>query len=307
MKHPIRRRLMYLAFRGLRALTQRLPLRLAHAVGRLLGGLAYGLLVGQRRSALGHLHYAFGESLKPSQRRAIVWRLFRNLGQNMTEWLSLPTWSAQDIQALVTSEGLDHLRRALAAGNGAIVITAHFGNWELIPLYLRSLGFEGGVLARRLRYPEYESFMISARGSYGVPTLARGSLTEVAKLLRANQIVGMLPDQDVDSLEGIFVQFFGHPTHTPIGPAALSLMTGAPIVPCFLIREGERFRLVVEPPLHAPQAADRTQAMTALTQAWSEVVESYIRRFPDHWVWMHRRWKTQPAHSTKHTALSTQH
>jgi len=286
---------MYLAFQGLHAFTQRLPLRVARAIGRLLGVLAYGLLVSQRRIALSHLHRAFGESLTLSQRRAIVRRLFRNLGQNLVEWLSLPRWSAQDIQALIAGEGLEHLRQALAGGNGAIVITAHFGNWELIPVYLRSLGFEGGVLARRLRYPEYEAFMISMRGAYGVPTLARGSLQEVATLLRANQIVGMLPDQDIDSLEGVFVTFFGHPAHTPVGPAALSMMTGAPIVPCFLIREGGRFRFVVEPPLQAPQAADRSAAMAALTQAWSDVVESYIRRFPDHWVWMHRRWKTQPS------------
>lgn len=308
MKHPIRRRLMYLGFQGLRGLAQVLPLSAARLLGRALGRLAYALLRGQRRLTEDHLRLAFAQTLTPRAQRAIARRLFANLGQTAMEWLALPKLSSQALQRLIASEGVEHVRQALARGNGAILLTAHFGNWELIPLYLRSLGFEGGVLARRLRYPEYESFLIHARGSRGIHTFARGSLKDVAKVLRGNQIIGMLPDQDIDSLEGVFVDFFGRPAYTPVGPAALSVMTGAPIVPVFIVREGATFRLVIEPPIEPAQAqgADRAQLLTTLTQAWSRVVESYIRRFPDQWVWMHRRWKTQPtiAHSTKHTALS---
>ena len=285
---------MYLGFQGLRAAVQVLPLSAARLLGRTLGAITYGLLRATRRLSIDQLEYALGPSLTLSERRRIARRVFRNLGQSVIEWLLLPRLSTDEIQRLVTSEGVEHVRRALSKGSGVILVSAHFGNWELAPLYLKSLGFEGGVLARRLRYPEYESFLITMRGSRGVPTLARGSLKEVARLLRANQIVGMLPDQDVDSLEGVFVDFFGHPAYTPLGPAALSLMTGAPILPCFVIREGTRFRLVIEPPLQGPQTIDRAQALTRLTQAWSNVVESYIRRYPDQWVWMHRRWKTQP-------------
>ncbi|MBI2105133.1 MAG: LPS export ABC transporter periplasmic protein LptC [Candidatus Omnitrophica bacterium] len=304
MKHPVRRRLMYLGFQGLRGAAQWLPLGAAQGLGRGLGLAAYGLLGVQRRLALRHLEGAFGPALTPAQRRRVARGVFRNLGQNAMEWLALPRRSPERLQRLITADGVEHLRAALAQGRGVIGITAHFGNWELIPFYFASLGFEGGVLARRLRYPEYESFLVEMRQARGVRTYARGSLRDVAALLRANQIVGMLPDQDVDSLEGIFVEFFGRAAYTPIGPAALSIMTGAPIIPCFLIREGGprhlwwrggRFHLVVEPPLTAPQGADRPQAMAALTRAWSQVVESYIRRYPDHWVWMHRRWKTQPA------------
>ncbi len=299
---------MYLGFQGLRALIQRLPLEAARGIGRGLGAAAYAVLGAQRRLTLEHLRFAFGQQWSDAQRRLVARGVFWNLGQTAMEWLRLPVLSNTQLQQLITCEGLDHLRQALAGGNGAIVMTAHFGNWELISPYFRTLGFEGGVLARRLRYPEYESFLIDLRGSRGIHTFARGSLKDVAKVLRANQIVGMLSDQDMDSLEGIFVNFFGHPTYTPIGPAALSLMTGAPIIPCFIIREGGRFRLRIEPPLRAPQGMDRSQAMAALTQAWSDVIEAYIRRYPDHWVWMHRRWKTQPkpAHRTEPTADSAQ-
>jgi len=295
MKHPIRRRLMYFGFHGLRLSAQALPAGLSRALGASLGLLAYGLLRSQRRLTQAHLAFALGESVSLPQRRRIARQVFVNLGRSAVEWLRLPRMSSRRLQALVACEGLEHLRGAIAKGSGAIVVTAHFGNWELIPLYLKSLGFEGGVLARRLRYPEYESFLISMRGAQGIPTFARGSVKEVAKLLRANQIIGMLPDQDMDSLEGIFVNFFGHPAYTLVGPAALSLMTGSPIVPCFMIREGGRFRLVIEPPVTVPQTADRMEALTRLTQAWSDVIESYVRRYPQQWAWMHRRWKTTPA------------
>ena len=310
MKHPIRRRASYLGFRLLRAVACRLSWPLAGGLGRLVGLAAHGLLAGHRRLALEHLARAIGQERSEPERRRIARAVFENLGRSALEWLRLPGLSDRALQQLVRCEGLEHLRSALREGRGVIAVTAHIGNWELIALYLRSLGFEGAVLARRLRYPEYEAFLTSMRAAKGVATLARGSLKETARCLRANRIVGMLPDQDVDSLEGMFVDFFGHPAHTPVGPAALSLMTGAPIVPCFMIREGPRFRLVIEPPLHAPVGADRAEALRELTEAWSGAVESHIRRFPEQWVWMHRRWKTQPddrPQTTVHSPLSTVH
>jgi Kdo2-lipid IVA lauroyltransferase/acyltransferase len=294
MKHPVRRRFMYLGFQGLRALAQAVPLGACRAIGRIIGSLAYAGLAGQRRLTLDQLREALGKELPERDVRRIGRGVFQNLGQSFMEWLHLPAIPKGGLQKLVECEGLEHLRGALAQGNGAVVLTAHLGNWEIIPLYLGSLGFQGGVLARRLRYPEYESFLINLRGSYGIPTLARGSLKEVARLLRENRIVGMLPDQDMDSLEGIFVDFFGRPAKTPVGPAALSVMTGAPILPCFLVRDGAKFRLIIEPPVARPAVQDRTELIAALTRAWSAIMETYIRRYPGQWVWMHRRWKSQP-------------
>ncbi len=226
---------MYLGFQGLRALAERLPLRVVLAMGRGLGSLAYVLLGRYRRVAMEQLKQSLDPTTPPSRLKAITRGVFQNLSLNVVEWLRLPRYSNKDVQDLITCEGIDHIRNALKKGNGAIVVSAHFGNWEMIPVYLASLGFQGGVLARRLRYPEYESFLLSMRGDKGVPTIARGEVKDVARLLRTNQIIGVMPDQDVDSLEGVFVNFFGRPAYTPLGPAALSLMTGAPIIPCFMV------------------------------------------------------------------------
>ncbi len=295
MKHPIRRRILYLGFQTFRAIVERLPLGAARALGRALGTMAWWLLGHQRRRTLAQLEEALGPQVeRPRERRRIGRRVFQHLGENVMEWLLLPRLSSAQVQALIDCQGIEHLRAALAKGNGAIVVTAHFGNWELLPIYFASLGFQGSVLARRLRYPEYESFLLGMRGAKGVPTLARGSLKEVATILRRNQLIGMLPDQDIDSLEGVFVRFFHRLAYTPVGPAALSVMTGAPIVPCFILRVGGRFLVRIEPPVAAPATKDRQQTLVDITQAWSDVMESYIRRHPDHWVWMHRRWKTHP-------------
>lgn len=298
---------MYLGFQGLQVLAERLPLGAVLAIGKGLGTLAYVLLGRYRRLAMAQLKLSLDPTTSASRIKAITRGVFQNLALNVVEWLRLPRYSNRDVQNLITCDGIEHIRNAMKKGNGAIVVSAHFGNWEMIAVYLSTLGFQGGVLARRLRYPEYESFLLSMRGDKGVPTIARGGLKDVARLLRANQIIGLMPDQDVDSLEGVFVNFFGRPAYTPVGPAALSVMTGAPIIPCFMLREGNRFRLKIEPPIKPPQTRDRNQALVLLTQAWSDVVESYIRRFPEHWVWMHPRWKTQQANPTGATQEASTH
>ena len=242
-----------------------------------------------------HLRYALGPSVSDWTCHRVARGAFINLGKNALEWLVLDRLSPSRIRRLVEVQGLPHLERALQKGRGVIALSAHFGNWELLAITLASRGFDGGVLARRLRAPEYERFLWTMRANKGVDTFARGSVTEVARLLRANQVIGMMPDQDIDNLEGVFVDFFGHPTYTPVGPAALALMTGATILPCFLVRAGRRFRVHLEEPIPIVRSDDRKRDLLEITQAWSRVVESYIRRYPDHWVWMHRRWKTQPS------------
>lgn len=283
---------MYLGFRLMQTCAGRLPWVAAQALGRRVGALLFWLLPGQRRLALSHLALALGKDTTPAQRRRLAVEAFQNLGQTALEWCVLPRLSARHIQALVTVEGLDHLRAAQAQGEGVVVAGAHFGNWEIGPLYLRSVGFDGAVLARRLRYPEYESFLINMRGKKGVATLARGSLKDVARILRAGQLVGVLVDQDVDSLEGVHVDFFGRPAYTIVGPAALSLMTKAPVVPLAVFRQGRGFRVVLSPALTAPANLPREQALVELTRQLTRAIEAQIRQQPGQWVWMHRRWKT---------------
>jgi len=293
-KHPIRRQWMRVGFWLFVGLVGWLPLGVAQVLGTLLGYVGYALLSRDRRLTLEHLRDALGPAASPATRHEVARGVFVNLGRTVAEWCVLRRLSPGAIRRLIRVEGLAHLERAFEKGRGVIVLSGHFGNWELLAMAVTALGFRGGVWARPLRYPEYEGFLRRMRRRHGIKTYVRGSLQEAIRALKHNTIVGVVPDQDVDSLEGVFVDFFGHPTYTPVGPAALAQVTGAPIVPCFVLRDGRRFRVVIEEPILAGGHPDRKLDLLRMTQAWSRTVEASIRRSPDHWVWMHRRWKTQP-------------
>ncbi len=296
MKHPIRRRVLYTGFCVLKAVVQVMPLGGVRILGKTMGLTCWLILPAQKRLALNQLDIAFGDTKSASQKKHIVWQVFLNLGLNFFEWLKLPRLSASDLQGLVECSGLEHIHSALKQKRGVMMLSAHFGNWEIISPYLASLGFKGSVLARKLRYPEYEQFLISMRESKGVRTIERSRLKDVARALKENQLIGIMPDQDVDSLEGLFVDFFGKPAYTPIGPAAVAMMTKAPIVPCFIRRNRNKYILEILPAVVAPEKGDRKEILAQWTQDWSRVVEQQIARHPEQWVWVHRRWKTQPNH-----------
>jgi KDO2-lipid IV(A) lauroyltransferase len=130
----------------------------------------------------------------------------------------------------------------------------------------------------------------------GLTTIYRDeSPRELLRRLHRNEVIGILPDQDIDSLNGIFVEFFGRPAYTPVAPAKLALACRAPILPNFLVRlPGGRYRILVEDPIRPEEYAGRPDAVEAVTTAWMKACEKVIRRYPDQWSWMHDRWKTRP-------------
>ena len=295
MKRPFLRRVLWIGFHLLRAIVGCLPLPVARALGASLGSIGYWALWPYRRLTLQHLAQALGAETTPRQRRRIAHRLFRHLGVNFIEWLRLPKIDARrlDRYYVVPPGTVERVRAALARGRGVVMLSAHLGNWEYLAAYFGMLGLPGGVIARRLRYPEYEQFLLELRRAKGVETLDRSnSFQDLVRRLRANQCIGILPDQDIDSIEGVFVDFFGRPAYTPVGPVALALVSGAVILPSYTVREGARHRIIVEEPLELTASGDRQRDLVENTQRWSRITESYIRRYPDQWAWMHRRWKT---------------
>lgn len=296
-KRPILRRAMWLGFHLLRAVALILPFRAAQQLGAALGQAGYWCLASYRRLALRHLADALGNETTPQQRRRIARRLFRHLGMNFAEWLWLPRLTAGNVQRyLEASPGsVERVREALKAGRGVVMLSAHLGNWEYLAAYFGLLGFKGGVVARRLRYPEYEQFLLALRRAKGVETFdRRASFQDLARRLRANECVGILPDQDMDGVEGVFVEFFGQPAYTPVGPAALAMASGAVLLPSYVVREGGTQRIYIDEPVTLSRTGDRQRDLADTTQRWSRVTEAHIRKYPDQWVWMHRRWKSQP-------------
>jgi len=192
--------------------------------------------------------------------------------------------------------GLEHIRQALAAGRGAILFSAHFGNWEWIPLLLsEKLEQPLHSIARPMNNPLVEERVLALRRWAGSEIMYRqGALKWMLKHLQAGRLIFSLIDQNTVPREGVFVDFFGRPACTSSATAQLHLKKGVPLVPLFLHYEGDRFVLEVQEQIHFTGSGDYARDVTVLTQRLTAVIEAAVRRHPEQWFWFHHRWKNQP-------------
>jgi len=271
-----------------------LPLKLGLWFVGFVGKVLFAILPKARREMRNNLKSAFPEK-KDAEIDRIAKEVFSNLGKNAVELVSFRKLTPRTLDKWVVADGAyEKIDRVLSKGKGVIMLASHFGNWELISAYFTLRGYDGTVIARRIYFHKYDKGINRLRNYMGVGVIYRDdSPKKILRVLKKNAMLGILADQDVDSVEGVFVDFFGRPTYTPKAPVALALASGAPIVPCFMIREKNRHRLVLEEPMELEEKSDKQETIRFNTQKWSRIVESYIRRYPEQWVWMHRRWKTQ--------------
>jgi Kdo2-lipid IVA lauroyltransferase/acyltransferase len=271
------------------------PLRLGLYLADLTGRAVYAVLRKYSRRTFDNLKSVFPE--KSDAEIEIAGGVFSNICKNAVELVSFSKLTERTLPKWVRSEGAyGKIDRILARGKGVIMLASHFGNWELISAYFTLKGYNGTVIARRIYFEKYDKFINNFRKYVGVKVVYRDdSPKKILRVLKRNEMLGILADQDVDSVEGVFVDFFGKKAYTPKAPVALALATGSSLVPCFMIREKEGHRLVLEDPLEIEEKADKEETIRYNTQKWSNIVESYIRRYPEQWVWMHDRWKTKPS------------
>jgi len=296
MKRKPSRYIIYYIGRALQVLILLLPIRLWLLSAGFFGNLCYYFLGRERRRTLEHLSAAMPE-LSEFKRRQIAKGVFRNIIRNFFEVVSFPKLRTRYLKNRIECVGFERIKEALKAGKGAITLTGHIGNWEFSPAPAMMAGMPGSIIVRRIYFEKYNAFISRIRSSLGVDIIYREeSPKKILRVLKSGHLLGMLADQDIDSVDGVFVDFFGRPTYTPTAPVALSLSSGAPIIPVYLIREGlDRFRFFVERPIESDKSRPKDEEILRKTQQWSSILESYIRKYPDQWVWMHRRWKTQPA------------
>lgn len=295
VKHRFRKEFLYYAAVALLEGSRLIPARLLYLFCAGGGWCAYYLLARERRKTLANLALAYGGEKSDRERARIARAVFANMGRTVAELALSPRIDTARLHELVTMEGKEIVDREKKKGKGIILLTGHLGNWEFIPAYFVSVGLDGGVVARRLYYEKYERLLSRLRLSKGFRVFYRDdSARGILKTLKNNEIVGILADQDVRKLDGVFVEFFGRPAYTPTGPVLIAMKTGAPLVPARIVREGRRHRIIVEEPIPMRVTDDRAADIVYNTQAWSRHIERYIREHPDQWVWMHRRWRTRP-------------
>ncbi len=274
----------------------RLPRWLARPVVGVLTLTLYLVLGRLRRVGERNLALALPE-LPIMERTRILRGVFRNLGWQLVEFCRMPRYTVRNTQGWIRTEGLEHFLAAQARGRGVLVLTGHLGAWELSSFYHSLMGHPMGMVIRRLDNRRLDEYVNGIRCLHGNRVLhkddfARGLLTA----MRAGQTVGILMDTNMTPPQGVFVRFFGIEACTASGLARVALKTGAAVVPGFLLWEPADGQYVLHfgPELVLAHTSDHEADIVSATQQCNDVLESWIRRYPDQWLWIHRRWKTRP-------------
>lgn len=267
-----------------------LPWGTAQALGQGLGRGVWHLAGRDRRRALEHLGIAFPD-LPPERRDELGRASFRHLGVTLAEVLWLLGRDCRAVDAHLTLRGWEVVEGVRAEGKPMIVLTGHCGNWEMLAAALNCRGLEMAVVARALDEEPLQGRLLALRSRFGTRTIERsapGAARQLLATLRSGGALGMLIDQDIEA-SGVWVPFFGRLAHTPAGAARIALRQGARVVPVFVERRDDGSHLgTILPPLELPD--DERQATAVMTRA----IEEQIRRRPEQWVWMHRRWRRRP-------------
>jgi KDO2-lipid IV(A) lauroyltransferase len=281
---------------GLSAIVRRLPRRVVLGLGRALGRLWAALDRRHLRIAEANLRAAFPD-WDTRQLRTTARGVYRHFGAVLLDLLWMEGRSAQELLALADIEGIEQMVTARAEGRGVIALGAHFGNWEFQAIASVPLAGNVAAIARPLDNPLLDRRLVALRSGTGNTVIYKQrALAQAIRALRDGVILAVLIDQNVQAEYGVFVDFFGRPACTTTVAAALALKTGAPIVPvhCILQSNG-RYRMVYGPRVEWTGSGRRDQDLLALTQHLTSVIESWVREQPEQWLWLHRRWKTQPA------------
>ena len=293
----MRFRLEYATVVCVAALVRALPRRAALALGTLLGSAFYVLDGAHRRLAAANLAAAF-PTRTSAERQRIARAVFTHFGRVLVELLKFSRLSREQILRLVEFEGVERMEHAYAQGRGVLFFTGHFGYWELHAIAHGAAGRPIAVVARALDNPALHAMLERVRTCTGNSVIyRRGGIRRMLRALNAKEGVALLIDQHIQAVDAVTVEFFSRPAATTTALAALALRTGAPVIPVFALPlPGGRYRLIYEHAV-APPRSDEADAIRVFTQRCTDVLEMYVRRYPDQWLWMHRRWRDIPTSS----------
>ena len=273
-----------------------LPRGVARELGAAIGGLAFQGLGRLRRVGQRNLGMALPEK-SASERERILRGEYRNLGWLLAEFCQMPGYTADRASEFIRYDGLDNYLKARERGKGVLVLTGHLGAWELSSFYHSLMGYPMGMVIRRLDNPLVDEFVNRIRCLHGNRVMHKDDFARgLIAAMRAGETVGILMDTNMTPPQGVFVPFFGVPACTASGMARVAARTGAAVVPGFLLWEEKERRYVLQFGEELPVACtgDTEQDAVTNTAAFTAVIEAYVRRYPEQWLWMHRRWKTRP-------------
>jgi len=274
----------------------RMPRGLARLLAGCLAFAVYWCFGRLRRVGMRNLQLAFPE-LSSKARKKILRGVYIHLGWQLVEFCRMTRYTADNTRNWMRTEGLEHYLAAQARGKGVLIITGHLGAWELSSFYHSLMGHPMGMIIRNLDNRRLDQFVNGIRCLHGNFVLSKDDFGRgLLKAIHAGGTVGILMDTNMTPPQGEFVKFFGIDACTGTGLAHLARQTGAAVLPGFMFWEPAERRYVLHfgPEVEMPRTANRAADILEGTRRCTAVIESWIRRYPDQWLWIHRRWKTRP-------------
>lgn len=273
-----------------------LPRWLARLGGRGIGFLAYLLHRRLRRVGKFNLAMVFPERSE-RERRRLLRATFRHLGWLLAEFSQFPKYTRENIERVVVYDGFENFREAARQGRGILFLTAHLGPWELSSFAQSLYGYPLNFLVRPIDNPLIDALVNRYRSLAGNVAIDKNvSARATLETLHAGGTVGILIDQNTTLEAGAFVDFLGVPASTTTGLARLALKTDAPVVPGFIFWDAaiKKYRLHFDRPVPLTETGDPERDLVENTARFTRIIEEYVRRYPEQWLWVHRRWKTRP-------------
>ncbi len=303
-RRAIGRYLGYFGLRAAYAIVSRLPLPMGLALSRWVGQILYCFAFRLRRTGIENLTHVYGDSRSPKEIRRMVRDVFRNSAATGIEFMILRRWSTERLreafpEVAAAVERLEHDVRE--SGSGIVGITAHFGNWEMLSVLVSR--FAPGLLvpvAKPVYFEKYQAFVHRLRTEDGIEVIYNDeSPRKLFRAIRKGQLLGLLPDQNLRTNSGVFVEFFGRPAYTATFPVDIARKLSVPMLFCVLARtdptlRSRGYRILYEPPWTPPGGDDLEASRLAATAKWTAITERAIRESPVQWSWCYRRWKNQP-------------
>jgi KDO2-lipid IV(A) lauroyltransferase len=275
----------------------RMPRAVARRFAGVLAFAVYWTFGRLRRVGVRNLEMALPE-LPIEERTRILRRVYVHLGWQLVEFCRMRRYTAKNTRNWIRTEGLDHFLAAQARGNGVLIVTGHLGAWELSSFYHSLMGHPMGMVIRRLDNSPLDDYVNRIRCLHGNTVVHKDDFgRSLLTSMHAGQTVGILMDTNMTPPQGAFVQFFGIEACTATGLAHIARKTGAAVLPGFMLWEPSERKYILHfgPELEIPQFGDPAADILAATQQCTHAIETWIRRYPDQWLWIHRRWKTRPA------------
>ncbi len=275
----------------------RMPREVARGLAGVLAWCVYRFMGRLRYVGLRNLALAYPEQ-SDAWRKTMLRGVYRHLGWQLVEFCRMGRYTPENTRNWIHTDGLEHYLAARDRGKGVLVLTGHLGAWELSSFYHSLMGYPMGMVIRRLDNRLLDRFVNGIRCLHGNRVLHKDDFARgLLKAMHAGESVGILMDTNMTPPQGVFVDFFGRKACTASGLARVALKTGAAVLPGFLLWEPDerRYLLRFGAELHFARTGDHEADVLAATQQCAAVTEAWIRRYPDQWLWIHRRWKTRPA------------